>query len=115
MTLKDIAAVVERNESTVSRAISNKYIDTPQGTFPLKFFFSQGLQNNNGNSQMERISSRSVKEAIKKLIHQENSSSPLSDQDIQDHFARQGITLARRTIAKYRQSLRILPSYLRKN
>lgn len=110
MTLKDIAHAIDRNESTVSRAISNKYIDTPQGTFPLKFFFSQGVP---GNSK-GYVASRSIKEEVKELTDSEDKSSPLSDQDIQNHFNKNGTTIARRTISKYRQALKILPSHLRK-
>ncbi len=110
MTLKDVAEEIDRNESTVSRAISNKYLDTPQGLLPMKFFFSQGLSDNKEGN----ISNRSVKEEIKFLVQDENKRSPLSDQDIQNHFTRKGMTIARRTISKYRQKLQILPSHLRK-
>ncbi len=111
MLLKDIAVFLERNESTISRAISNKYIDTPQGLFPMKFFFSNGFSNNNNN---ECVSSRSLKEEIKLLIENEDRSKPLSDQDIQLYFEKKRTPVARRTINKYRKVLRILPSYLRK-
>lgn len=110
MTLKDMARMTDRNESTISRAIQNKYIDTPQGLFPFKFFFSPGIpENENG-----RVASRSVKEEIKELIKSENKASPLSDQAIQNHFRGKGVNLARRTVSKYRQSMRILPSHLRR-
>jgi len=114
MTLKDIARTIDRNESTVSRAVSHKYIDTPHGIFPLKFFFSKGICGNseNGNGQ---VASRSIKEEIKELIDVEDPSRPLSDAGIQDHFGRKGVSIARRTINKYRHTLRILPSHLRKN
>lgn len=112
MTLKDVAAVLERNESTISRAISGKYIDTPQGVFPIKFFFSQGLHNHApGNAN---VAARSVQEEIKELIEVESKSSPLSDQDIQGYFEKKGMTIARRTINKYRKTMHILPSHLRK-
>lgn len=111
MTLKDVAQSIDRNESTISRTISNKYMDSPQGTFPLKFFFSQGIPGN-GNS---KVASRSIKEEIKELVDSEDKSSPLSDQEILEHFKKRGTTIARRTINKYRQTLRILPSHLRKN
>ncbi len=110
MTLKDIAQTIDRNESTISRAISNKYMDTPQGTFPLKFFFSQGVSGTGSDA----VASRSIKEAIKELVNSEEKASPLSDQDIQGYFRNKGTTIARRTISKYRQALRILPSHLRK-
>ncbi|MCK5081834.1 MAG: RNA polymerase factor sigma-54, partial [Candidatus Omnitrophica bacterium] len=110
MTLKDIAQTIDRNESTISRAISNKYMDTPQGTFPLKFFFSQGISGTGSRA----VTSRSIKEEIKELVESEEKASPLSDQDIQGYFRNKGTTIARRTISKYRQALRILPSHLRK-
>ncbi len=111
MNLKEIARSIDRNESTVSRAISNKYMDTPQGTFPLKFFFSQGIPGNGKGT----VASRSVREEVRELINSEDRSSPLSDQKLQEHFRQKGTTIARRTISKYRQALRILPSHLRKN
>ena len=111
MTLKDIAQTIDRNESTISRAVTNKYMDTPSGLLPLKFFFSQGIaENGNGT-----VTSRSVKEEIKELIETEDKTSPLSDQTIRDHFKRKDVNIARRTISKYRHTLRILPSHLRKN
>lgn len=111
LTLKDAALALDRNESTISRAVNNKYVDTPQGLFALKYFFSQALPTEtNGNT-----SSQSIKEEIKDIIGQENKSSPLSDQDIQNHFCGKGVHLARRTIAKYREALQIPASYLRKN
>ena len=110
MSLKDVAQIIGRNESTVSRAIHNKYIDTPQGIFPAKFFFSQAIV----SDQSDCVSSRGVKEEIKELIETEDKTSPLSDQEIQNYFHRKGMTLARRTVTKYRQSLKILPSHLRR-
>jgi len=111
MTLKDVAHSIDRNESTISRAVTNKYVDTPAGLYPLKFFFSQGL-GDNGNGA---VASRSIKEEIKELIGSEDKTSPLSDQTIQDHFRQKDVIIARRTISKYRQTLRILPSHLRKS
>ena len=110
MTLKDVAQAVERNESTISRAISDKYINSPQGIVAMKYFFSQSISEAENGS----VASRCVKEEIKELIEEENKVKPLSDQDIQEHFERKGFQLARRTVSKYRQSLRILPSHLRK-
>jgi RNA polymerase sigma-54 factor len=113
LCLKDVADSVKRNESTVSRAISNKYIDTPHGIYSMKFFFSQAVagSGDNGNAP---TSVQSIKEDLKELVEQEDKSSPLSDQDIQRHFAAKDLKMARRTISKYRQTLRIPPSYLRK-
>lgn len=112
MGLKDIAAAIGRNESTISRAIHQKYIDTPQGTFPLKYFFSQSV----GDDDLGQggTCSRSIKEEIKDLIADEDKSNPLSDSDILQALARKGMTIARRTVGKYRQQLGILPSHLRK-
>lgn len=115
MCLKDVAASVNRNESTVSRAISNKYIDTPHGIYPMKFFFSQAVpHSNNGANGETPASVQGIKEELRELVDQENKGAPLSDQEIQNHFAARGVELARRTISKYRQALRIPPSYLRK-
>lgn len=111
LILKDVAEKIERNESTVSRAISNKYIDCPQGLLPLKYFFSQGLSENG----IKSVSNRSIKEEIKELIEDEDKESPLSDQSIQEYFEAKGLTVARRTISKYRQAIHILPSHLRKS
>ena len=110
MTLKDVAEHLERCESTISRAISNKYIDTPRGFFPLKFFFS----NNVSRQHHDNTSAHDVKQELTQLIEDENKNSPLSDQGIQDHFKAKGIHLARRTITKYRQMLHIPSSHLRK-
>ncbi|MCA9408848.1 MAG: RNA polymerase factor sigma-54 [Candidatus Omnitrophica bacterium] len=110
MILKDIAQVISRNESTVCRAINNKYMETPQGLLPMKFFFTQGI-NQEGE---ESISSHSIKEEIRSIIAEEDKSHPLSDQDIQNLFERKGFKVARRTVSKYRQALHILPSNLRK-
>jgi RNA polymerase sigma-54 factor len=107
MVLRDVAGGIERNESTVSRAINNKYMDTPFGIFSMKYFFSQAVSENNSN--------RSIQEEIKSLIEQEDKGSPMSDQDIQHYFSRKGVNIARRTINKYRKVLHILPSHLRKN
>ncbi|MCA9394762.1 MAG: RNA polymerase factor sigma-54 [Candidatus Omnitrophica bacterium] len=111
MILKDVAQAVERNESTVCRAINNKYIQTPHGLYPVKYFFSQAV---NDNATGENVASRSVKEEIKSLIDDEDKTHPLSDQAIQAHFENKGMKIARRTISKYRQQLNILPSHLRK-
>ena len=112
LTLKEVAQSVERSESTVSRAIRNKFLDTPHGVYPLKFFFASALE---ATSQASGdISSRSIKEDLKELIEQENKTSPLSDQKIVAHFAQKGVKLARRTVAKYRLELEIPSSHLRK-
>jgi len=110
LKLKDVADHLERCESTISRAISNKYIDTPQGLFPLKFFFSHNVS----RQEDENVSAHAVKQELAQLIEDENKHSPLSDQEIQAHFNAQGVHLARRTITKYRQILNIPASYMRK-
>jgi RNA polymerase sigma-54 factor len=110
MALKEVAEHLERCESTISRAISNKYIDTPQGLFPLKFFFSHNVS----RQKDENVSAHNVKQELAQLIEEENKQAPLSDQEIQAHFKSKGLHLARRTIAKYRQALDIPASHLRK-
>ena len=119
MVFKDVAQTISRNESTISRAISNKYIDTPKGIFSMKFFFSQGIppiRSHSSASDAARgsVASRSIKETIQRIITDEDKTAPFSDQDIQHYFKRQNMQIARRTINKYRQALKILPSNLRK-
>ncbi len=111
MTLNDVALAVGRNESTICRAINSKYMETPKGLYPLKYFFSQEAS----ASDNVTVTSRGVKEEIFELITTEDKNSPLSDQALVDHFKNRGMPIARRTITKYRQSLKILPSHLRKN
>lgn len=110
LTLAQVAAMVGVHETTVSRAIANKYMATPWGVFELKYFFTPGFQNERGES----FSNKSLKQAIADLIEGEDKSKPLSDEDVVARFADQGIKLARRTVAKYRAELRILPSHLRR-
>lgn len=131
LALKDVAQAISRNESTISRAISNKYIDTPRGMFPMKFFFSQGIHPIKSpplarlaakagglpaasDDAQGSVASRSVKDEIQNIIIGEDKTAPLSDQDIQHYFKRRNMQIARRTVSKYRQALRILPSNLRK-
>ena len=116
MVLKDVAQAINRNESTVSRAVNHKYMDTPQGFLPMKFFFAQSVNPQSINEHAAQdVSSRSIKEEIKSLIESEKKSQPLSDQDIQLYFQGKGLRVARRTVNKYRKSLQILPSYLRRD
>lgn len=110
MTLKEAAEHLQRNESTISRAISNKYMDTPQGLYPLKFFFSHNVSRRTD----ENVSAHTVEQELAQLIEEENKLFPLSDQDIQKHFDAKGLHLARRTITKYRQKLHIPSSHQRK-
>jgi RNA polymerase sigma-54 factor len=110
LILKDIAGEVGIHESTVSRVTSNKYVHTPQGIFELKYFFNSGISTSDGDG----MASESVRLRIKALIEQEDSRRPLSDQDLVDKLKIEGIQMARRTVAKYRESLKILPSSRRK-
>jgi len=102
LTLKDVASILEIHESTVSRVTSNKYLSCPHGVFSFRFFFSNALQGDTGS-----ISSTSVKNMIKKIISEEDSHKPLSDQRIVGMLKSKGIVVARRTIAKYREELAI--------
>jgi len=111
LTLKTIAAIVNMHESTIARVTTGKYVETPRGTFELKFFFSSALETEGG----EDASSRSIKEKIKQIIGKETPKKPLSDQKIADLLQQQGIHIARRTVAKYREQLKILPAKLRKS
>ncbi|MDP2636543.1 MAG: RNA polymerase factor sigma-54 [Pseudoalteromonas sp.] len=111
MVLNDVAEMVEMHESTISRVTTQKYMHTPRGIFELKYFFSSHVSTENGGE----CSSTAIRALIKKLISAENSAKPLSDSKIADILAEQGIKVARRTIAKYRESLAIPPSNQRKS
>jgi RNA polymerase sigma-54 factor len=108
--LKLISEKIGLHESTVSRAIHNKFVQTPNGVLELKFFFSSGIQTDDG----EFASMKKVKAIIKELIAVENKKHPYSDQQIVESLAMEGIRIARRTVAKYRDQLKILPSSQRK-
>lgn len=112
MILKDIANEIGVHESTVSRVTTNKFVHTPLGTFELKFFFNAGIGGKNGGID---IASESLKLKIKELIDNEDKKKPLSDQKIADLLSRSDIKVARRTVAKYREGMNILPSSKRKN
>ncbi len=111
LTMTQIADVVGVHETTVSRAIANKYIKTPHGVFDFKYFFTPGYQADSGAS----VSNTSVKEMIADLVAGEDKSTPLSDQEIVAKLQEKGIKIARRTVAKYREELGILPSNLRRD
>lgn len=110
MTMVQIADAVGVHETTVSRAISGKYMSTPQGVFEMKYFFTPGYQTSSG----EAMSNTSVKEAIMDLVKNEDGNAPLSDKEIVEILSERGIPIARRTVAKYRTELNILPSNMRR-
>lgn len=110
LTLREVADVINMHESTVSRVTNEKYVQTPRGLLPLKFFFSSGLQTTTG----EDASARSIKAQIKKLVDDEDPKNPLTDQEIVQQFEQRGVRIARRTVAKYRDQLNILPARMRK-
>ncbi len=111
MILRDVAEAVGMHESTISRVTSNKYVHTPRGIFELKYFFNSAIRRDAGQDD---IASESVKQAIKKLISEEDPKDPVSDQKLVEHLADGGIVIARRTVAKYREMLGILSSSKRK-
>ncbi len=102
LNLKDVAAELSLHESTISRVTSNKYLSCPSGIYSFRFFFSNAIPSESGS-----ISSTSIKEMIRKIVSEEDSMKPLSDMRIVDIFKNQNITIARRTIAKYREELKI--------
>ncbi|HLH77475.1 MAG TPA: RNA polymerase factor sigma-54 [Candidatus Binataceae bacterium] len=110
LVLKDVADDIGMHESTISRATANKYAHTPQGTFELKFFFTSGVKGASG----EDVSAETVKDKIRQMVSLENRRDPLSDQAIAESLRQSEINIARRTVAKYRQALGILPSARRK-
>ena len=110
MVLRDVAEDIDMHESTVSRATANKYVHTPQGLFELKFFFQSGLHSGNG----EDVASESVKEKIRGIIAAEDPRKPYSDQHIAAALSNDSIEIARRTVAKYREAMGILPSSKRR-
>ncbi len=110
LTLREVAEVLDMHESTVSRVTSQKYVQTPRGVFPLKFFFSSSL----GTTTGEDASSRAVKAQIRKLVDDEDVRKPLTDAAIVKALQDRGIQIARRTVAKYRDQLGILAARMRK-
>ncbi len=110
MILKDVAETIGMHESTISRVTSNKYMHTPRGVFEFKYFFSSQLTGTDGSEQ----SSTAIKARIRRLIGQENPAKPLSDSKIAALLTKEGIRVARRTVAKYREAMRIAPSSERK-
>jgi RNA polymerase sigma-54 factor len=110
LTLREVAEVINMHESTVSRVTNEKFVQTPRGVLPLKFFFSSALSTASG----EDASARSIRAKLQKMVSEENSAKPLTDQQIVHLFQEQGIQIARRTVAKYRDQLGILPARMRK-
>jgi RNA polymerase sigma-54 factor len=110
LALRDVGEDIGMHESTISRVTTNKYIQTPQGLYELKWFFHSGIASNNGDV----VSSVSVKKTIQDLVAGEDAAKPYSDQDIAKTLHAQGLTIARRTVAKYREELGISPSHQRR-
>jgi RNA polymerase sigma-54 factor len=110
LTLMEIAQDIGVHESTVGRVVANKYMTTPQGVFPLKYFFHKSLTGTYG----EEVSSLKIKDRIKRLVDGEDRANPLSDIEIGDLLERENLRIARRTVAKYRKQLKIEPSHIRK-
>ncbi len=110
LTLREVAEVISMHESTVSRVTNEKYVQTPRGVLPLKFFFSSALTTASG----EDASARSIRAKLQKMVQEEEPAKPLTDQQIVHLFQEQGIQIARRTVAKYRDQLGILPARMRK-
>ena len=110
LTLQQVASKIGMHESTVSRVTTNKYVQTPRGVFELKYFFSSALSTESG----EEVSAKSAKLKIKEIIAREDTKKPMSDQKIADLLKKDGLIIARRTVAKYREQLGILPARHRK-
>ena len=110
LVLRDVANDIGMHESTVSRVVNNKYMHTPQGVFEMKYFFHSGISSVYGES----VSSVTIKQRIRKIIEEENPDKPLSDSRIVRLLQDEGLVLARRTIAKYREELKIPTSSQRK-
>jgi RNA polymerase sigma-54 factor len=110
LNLKDVAQDINMHESTISRVTSNKFLSCEHGVYSFRFFFSSALRSGNG----EDVSSTSVKDIIKKIVALEDPAKPLSDKLIADKLSEHGIKIARRTVAKYREELKIPPQNMRK-
>lgn len=106
LILRDIAEDIGMHESTISRVTSNKYVHTPMGIYELKYFFSTAIQRSDGE---EALASEAIKTRIRSIIQEEDKAKPLSDNKISEILAQANIKLARRTVAKYREQMGILP------
>ncbi len=110
LTMAEVAAVVGLHETTVSRAVASKHMQTPQGVFDMKYFFTPGLRTQDGSV----VSNKTVKDAIATLVAGEDPANPLSDQELLEILTKRGIHIARRTVAKYRIALKIAPTHMRR-
>lgn len=110
LTMNQIAGVLGIHETTVSRAIANKYMQTPHGVFEMKYFFTPGVKTAAGGE----VSNKTIKDLIARMVAEEDPKAPLSDQAIAEKLKERGIAIARRTVAKYREELHILPSHMRR-
>jgi RNA polymerase sigma-54 factor len=110
LTLKDIANRTGLHESTISRVTTGKYVQTPRGVFELKYFFTSALRTDTGGE----TSSRAVKDRLRELVREEDPAKPLSDQELAERLSAEGIKIARRTVAKYREELHLPPAHLRR-
>lgn len=110
LVLKDVAAAIGMHESTVSRVTTNKYLGTPRGVFELKYFFSSGVSSSDGGA----FSAAAIKARIKALVDAETADAVLSDDDIVTRLTEEGIDIARRTVAKYREAMKIPSSVQRR-
>lgn len=110
LTLREVAEAIGMHESTVSRVTNEKFAQTPRGVLPLKFFFSSGIRSSDG----EDVSARGIRATIQKLVGEEDPKNPLTDQALVEILARDGVHIARRTVAKYRDQLGVLPARMRK-
>lgn len=110
LTLREVAEAIGMHESTVSRVTNEKFAQTPRGVLPLKFFFSSALKSSDG----EDVSARGIRATIEKLVAEEDPKNPLTDQALVEMLERDGVQIARRTVAKYRDQLGVLPARMRK-
>ena len=110
MMIKEVAEEVGVHPSTVSRAVANKYAYTPQGVYELRFFFSEAVQGRSGGG----TSLINLKRLVKKMIEEEDPAKPFTDEQITQHLREQGITVTRRTVAKYREDMRIPSTHQRR-
>ncbi len=110
LIMEDIAEIVDMNVATISRVSNDKYVQTPQGVYEIKYFFNTGLPTKDG----DQLVKRRVKQKLEEIIKSEDPASPFSDQEIHKRLEAEGISIARRTVTKYREELKILPARFRK-